>query len=157
MRGDLTGRRFGRLTVQQRVEVKHAQSRWLCRCDCGSQPIVWRTSLISGDTKSCGCGWVHNPARRHGHNRRGKRSETYQSWACMIKRVTNPNYVEWDYYGGRGVSVCEEWRHFDRFLSHMGERPAGTSLDRINANGDYGPDNCRWATTREQRANRRDS
>jgi hypothetical protein len=75
----------------------------------------------------------------------------------MIKRVTNPKYSEWEYYGGRGITVCDAWRSYARFLADMGERPDGLSLDRVNVNGHYGPDNCRWATLREQRANRRDA
>lgn len=90
---------------------------------------------------------------RHGHA--GMRSQTYNSWAGMLNRCTNPNATRWNYYGGRGITVCVRWRDFENFLKDMGTRPEGHTLDRIDPNGNYEPGNCRWATWHDQRVNRR--
>lgn len=105
------------------------------------------------------CSSSFNNAQRpmkHGHGRRGHESDIWWIWKGMIKRCTNSNHKSWKYYGGLGIRVCERWREFTNFLADMGERPDGTSLDRINPNGNYEPSNCRWATPREQRVNQRD-
>lgn len=93
----------------------------------------------------------------HGHSKRvsADASPTYRSWQAMKHRCLNPRATKWDLYGGRGITVCARWMRFDTFLSDMGERPDGTSLDRIDPNGNYEPGNCRWATPLEQRHNRR--
>lgn len=92
---------------------------------------------------------------RHGHARHGKVSGEYWSWLQMLKRCHNPKTFGYADYGGRGITICERWLRFDNFLADMGSRPKGTSLDRIDNNGNYEPGNCRWATHKEQSRNKR--
>jgi hypothetical protein len=148
---DITGHRFGRL-----VAISHISFQgWLCRCDCGNETIVQGPNLRNGNSKSCGCLRVElaiSRATKHGH---AKKTATYSSWQAMIKRCTNPNTWSWKHYGGRGITVCDRWRYsFENFLADMGEKPEGLTLDRINNELGYSPENCRWATPAEQFRNR---
>jgi len=94
--------------------------------------------------------------KKHGHNsRKTGQTKTYRSWAGMVRRCRNPHTLDWPRYGGRGIQVCSRWLVFENFLSDMGERPKGKSLDRIDNDGNYNPDNCHWATNKEQAKNRK--
>jgi len=163
---DITGQRFGRLLVKHCVgsDKKH-QALWVCSCDCGNAFIACGFRLRSGIVKSCGClrrevsaARARITSRTHGHALKDNHTPEYDVWASMIYRCTNPNHPAWKYYGGRGISVCERWRHsFENFLSDMGFRPTDKhSIDRFpNNDGNYERSNCRWATMKEQAANRR--
>lgn len=158
---DLTGKRFGRLLVMlsagRTIQGSRSVRMWQCRCDCGRTLDVSRMNLTSGDTRSCGCLRVDSPnSRTHGHSRVGIRTHEYNTWAAMVQRCTNPKTPNYQYYGARGIKVCDRWRDsFENFLADMGERPPGTSIDRRNNELGYEPGNCRWATKREQMRNTR--
>lgn len=153
---DLVGQTFGRLTVlAQDGFTGRGQARWLCACACGRTATIPSHRLRDGTTKSCGCLRTEIlilRSRTHGHSM----SPTYQAWSSMIGRCENPNNNRFRSYGGRGITVCPQWRaDFAAFLADMGEKPAGLSLDRIDVNGPYAPGNVRWATDLEQMNNMR--
>jgi hypothetical protein len=152
---DLTGQRFGRLTVLERAENMGAETAWLCACDCGGRSVVRRNCLLPGLTKSCGCLQPEVAAaakRTHGLHR----SSTYKTWAAMKARCDKPRHPNYGAYGGRGITYDPRWAAFEAFLSDMGERPGpGLSLDRIDNDGAYSRDNCRWTTRTTQQRNRR--
>jgi hypothetical protein len=148
---DMTGKRFGRLTVVFRSpSVRSSGALWVCVCDCGGQTTADSLKLRSGHTKSCGClrkeSFVHET---HGLSRRHAR--TYRTWKEMRQRCTNKNSTQWQWYGGRGIKVCDRWGDFSKFFADMGARPSGMTIDRFpNPDGDYEPSNCRWATAAQQ-------
>ena len=151
---DITGQRFGALVpLQYEWDGGLRKTRWLCRCDCGTEKWVTKDNLRSGGTISCGC--VRLKATRERSRIHGMaRTRPYRVWAAMIYRCSNEACKDFRHYGGRGIAVCEEWRDFQKFWEDMriGYQP-GLEIDRIDNDGNYEPKNCRWATRSQQMKN----
>lgn len=158
----MEGQRFGMLTVVESAgKNKHRMALWKCKCDCGGVIILQRGSLISGNTKTCGCK-TNDLKSTHGHKRnvpgaKYRGSKTYVCWAAMKSRCSNPRHKNWKDYGGRGIKVCEEWMQFENFLNDMGERPDGMTIERLDNNLGYCKSNCRWVRNETQQMNRRNN
>jgi hypothetical protein len=135
---------FGRLTVIAKLPDRKIR----CLCKCGQEKVIFEGNLTRGVTKSCGCLNAELSAKRnlkHGGAKRGKLLRAYRSYHHMKYRCLNPNATGYQYWGGRGITICERWlESFDNFYADLGERPKGYELDRINPNGNYEPNNCQW-------------
>lgn len=150
---ELTGLVFGRMTVLERAP-KGARflSRWRCRCECGVVKVLYERPLIMGHVRSCGCLKKDNIG---GPSKHGMYlSREYNSWSMMKSRCQYPKDISYPNYGGRGISVDERLMTFEGFYAALGPRPPGTSLDRIDTNGNYTPENCRWASIKDQSRNK---
>lgn len=150
---DLTGQSFGRLIVLKRAENSPAgKARWVVRCACGTHKVVVGSQLTSGHTQSCSC--LHKEgvsALRKSHGM--SRTPEYVAWVQMHRRCADATNSR---YGGRGISVCERWKDFAAFIADMGKRPfPKAQVDRVDNALGYSPDNCQWATNRENSLNTR--
>ncbi len=159
---DLTGQRFGRLTVMEYVGREHHSSCWACLCDCGEVIKSQASALKSGERVSCGCYRSERMATltlKHGERGGEKRKRTspeYKAWDSIKQRCHNPSDKAWEWYGAKGITVCDRWREsFDAFLTDMGRRPDGCdSIERKRGHLGYTPANCVWATHKAQARNR---
>lgn len=157
---DISGNKFGELiAIQFHSRGILNRPKWLCKCSCGNEKVVYYSFLMSGHTKSCGCLKRINTVRAnvvHGQSRNDGTTSEYAAWQGMKTRCYNKNSKHYKDYGGRGISICDRWlQSFENFFEDMGKRPSNKhSLDRFpNNDGNYEPSNCRWATKMQQAAN----
>ena len=153
---DLSNKTFGKLRVSHRSDVvRNNKIHWHCICECGTEKIIVGASLKNGMTKSCGCfrqQVTGDKRRTHGLTN----TKAYSIWCAMKARCSNPKSDHWDYYGGRGIQVCDKWANsFQAFHDDMGACPDNYSIERVDVNGNYSPENCKWIPLSEQHLNKR--
>lgn len=159
---EITGQKFNRLTVKSFVDqASDGSSRWLCLCDCGKEKIVRGSNLKKDQVKSCGClvreictqniKSAHSVNTKHGYARGAKLTPEYRLWRAIRQQCENPKERSYGCYGARGIKVCSRWiESFESFLEDIGPQPSGMSFQRIDVNGDFGPENCIWAPKPER-------
>ena len=162
---DITGRVYGRLTVIERVENdKHGQARWKCLCDCGNYTVAVTSELNRGNVRSCGC-LSREISKKVNFKHGFKNTRLYRVWDSMKKRCYNPNSQGYKYYGGKGITICDEWKnnfksfHDWAFANGYDENAEymKCTIDRIDTNGNYEPSNCRWVDVKSQERNRKNN
>ena len=154
---NLINKKFGRLTVIKYIgKNKYGHNRWLCKCQCDKLHKVYTGNLTNGHTQSCGCLNKENKLK-HGHSKKGKISRAYIAWQNMKARCGDKNITHIKYYSKRNIKICKRWLKFENFYKDVGNPPKGKSLDRINNNKGYYPNNWRWATKKEQSRNQKNN